>query len=96
MVPSRVDRWLLQKANKIVDPVGASIELRSNALTTGTSDRPTIRLVNGQSLARVLLNPDLSFGDAYSQGGLEIEGDLVSVLDRLFECASRVRSGFQG
>ena len=90
MVPFRVDRWLLQEANKIVEPVGVHIELRSNALTTGTSGRPTIRVMNGQTLAHLLFNPDLSFGDAYTRGSLEIDGDLVSVLERLFECTSRV------
>jgi cyclopropane-fatty-acyl-phospholipid synthase len=39
-----------------------------------------------------LLNPEVSFGDAYSEGRLEIEGDIVSLLESLFESTSQMLS----
>ncbi len=85
-----LDRRLLEAANKIVEPIGLNIELQSNALTASTSNKSTIRVAGAQTLASLLFNPELSFGDAYSQGRLEINGDLVSVLEKLLACASRI------
>jgi cyclopropane-fatty-acyl-phospholipid synthase len=35
------------------------------------------------------LNPEVGFGDAYSEGRLDIDGDIISVLETLFEAMSR-------
>lgn len=84
------DRLLLEAVNRIVGPVGLSVELRRNAFTVGNSDRPAIRVADERALAGLLINSDLGFGDAYTQGRLEVDGDLVLVLEKLFGCAARV------
>ena len=85
-----IDRFLLEAANRIANAVGLNIELRSNILSSSNSDQLTIRVANQRTLARLLIDPDQSFGDAYSQGRLEVQGDLVLVLEKLFACAARV------
>lgn len=46
--------------------------------------RPAILIRNWRTLAKVALHPDIGFGDAYSEGDLEIEGDLVRILENLY------------
>ncbi len=41
------------------------------------------------SLYRLLVNPEMEFGDLYGAGRLEIEGDLVAVLEALYRHQSR-------
>lgn len=41
------------------------------------------------TLMKICLNPDLQFGDAYSQGRLTIEGDLVALLEAVIRAAPR-------
>jgi cyclopropane-fatty-acyl-phospholipid synthase len=43
-----------------------------------------IRIANRSALLGLLINPDLHFGDAYSQGALEVEGDLVKLLEMIY------------
>ncbi|HUN24726.1 MAG TPA: cyclopropane-fatty-acyl-phospholipid synthase family protein [Steroidobacteraceae bacterium] len=57
-----------------------------------TSAQPTVarvRIADRRVLFGLLRDPHLRFGDAYSDGRIEIEGDLV----RLFECIYRGMSG---
>jgi cyclopropane-fatty-acyl-phospholipid synthase len=56
------------------------------ALPGGTvvgADRPlaTLRLADRRALLELLLDPELSFGDLYTDERLEVEGDLVGLLD---------------
>jgi len=43
-----------------------------------------IRIANRFALLGLLINPDLHFGDAYSKGSLEVEGDLVKLLEMIY------------
>jgi cyclopropane-fatty-acyl-phospholipid synthase len=43
-----------------------------------------IRIANRSALLGLLINPDLHFGDAYSKGALEVEGDLVKLLEMIY------------
>ncbi len=80
------DRWLLGLVQRHLQ--GAAVRLRlwdgsaagpPEASAVGTiviSDRPTLI-----GLAR---DPDVTFGDAYMQGRLDVEGDLLALLEGTF------------
>ncbi|RMD80021.1 MAG: class I SAM-dependent methyltransferase [Gammaproteobacteria bacterium] len=44
----------------------------------------SLRLQDGATLRRLLLHPELRFGDLYSTGELEVEGELPAVLEALY------------
>jgi cyclopropane-fatty-acyl-phospholipid synthase len=43
-----------------------------------------VRLRDRRTLLQLLANPDLGFGDAYGEGRIEVEGDLVAFLEAIF------------
>lgn len=52
-----------------------------------TSPEPplaTVRVRDRQTFLRLLLNPDLGFGDGYSEGRIEVDGDLLSFLETMY------------
>ena len=48
----------------------------------------SLRIADRASLLKLLINPNLYFGDTYSDGSIEIEGDLAAVIESLeLNCA---------
>ena len=89
---SWIDRNLLSAVRKIAGPVQVKLAL-PHKISSGSqqsSETPTIWIANRETLGSLLLNPEVSFGDAYSEGLVEITGDLVSVLQMLFGSASQI------
>jgi cyclopropane-fatty-acyl-phospholipid synthase len=65
------------------------VEDRSDLPSVGTvriSDRPTLRAL--------VMNPEMVFGDAYSDGRIEVEGDLVAVLEAVYRSGRATRSWY--
>ena len=50
----------------------------------GARSAPGVRIANSSTLAKLFINPDLYFGEAYTDGSIEIEGDLVKLLEAVF------------
>ena len=53
---------------------------------------PRIRIHNFRTLLRLLIHPDLYFGEAYMSGELDVEGDLVRCLETAYR-ARRTAAG---
>ncbi|MFZ1932757.1 MAG: cyclopropane-fatty-acyl-phospholipid synthase family protein [Thermoguttaceae bacterium] len=59
----------------------------------GTAPAPVARILfhNRAAFWKVLLDPDFQFGEAYADGQLEVEGDLVSLLEMIYRARSAAR-----
>ena len=44
----------------------------------------SLRIADRASLLKLLINPNLYFGDAYSDGSIEIEGDLATLIEAVY------------
>ena len=82
-----LDRRLLGAIQKMADPVPIRLELglSSEESLRSSPTQPVIRLKDRQTLVALLLSPEINFGDLYSNGQIEIEGDLVRLLEALYE-----------
>ena len=52
-----------------------------------TSDQPpvgTVRIGDRRTLLGLIVNPEVHFGDAYSDGRIEVQGDLLELLQTVF------------
>lgn len=95
-----VEKWLLHQMFDRLGkpPIGAV--LWSGEEISSTDAEPTARIIirDRKALFKLLINPDLNFGDAYSEGAIDVEGNLVEFLETLYRALSRTPQdgGFYG
>jgi cyclopropane-fatty-acyl-phospholipid synthase len=85
-----LDRWLVRKILQTGGNPPVRVVLWNGEEITTSPARAIgrVRLHDRDTLLKILANPDLGFGDAYSAGRLDIEGDLVELLEVLY-CAAQ-------
>ena len=90
--PTGVDRWLVRRiAAKVGDPdVAFALWNGEDAYSPPGECHGRIVFRDRGALLSVVLGPELGFGDAFSAGRIEVEGDLVDVLARCYRCTDRV------
>ena len=91
------EKWLLQRLLRRLGNPAIGVELWDGQ-PIATSEAPPIafvRIPDRQTLLRLIVNPELGFGDAYSDGRIEVEGDLLEFLQTAFR-AIRATTGSSG
>jgi len=80
---SPLERWLLGRLLKSMGDPPLQIVLWNGEVITTTGQSPVARILfkKRRSMLSVLRNPGLYFGDAYSVGDVEVEGDLILLLE---------------
>jgi cyclopropane-fatty-acyl-phospholipid synthase len=91
---SWIDRSLLQAVRRSLSTAPLSLALPHLENHPDTSSPPigTIRIANRATLAGLVMNPEVVFGDAYSDGRIEVDGDLVRVIEAINISARGVRN----
>lgn len=93
----KLDQWLLELLYRGIGepPIVMS-------LSRGASVRPPLRvepighmrILDRGTLFRLLFNPDLYFGEGYTRGTIEIEGDLVGFFESCYRAMRRRPPGW--
>jgi cyclopropane-fatty-acyl-phospholipid synthase len=85
-----LDLWLTQQILAVIGDAALTLVLWDGT-EIGGSGEPVARVHfrDRGALYRLLMNPDLNFGDLYSLGRIDIEGDLVRMLETAYEGTSR-------
>jgi cyclopropane-fatty-acyl-phospholipid synthase len=89
---SRIDEWLLQKIYRAAGQPAVRLGLRNSAEISPKGALPVANIViqDRKTLFRLLLDPESEFGDAYSEGRITLEGDLVTALEIVYRSMSEV------
>ncbi|MGW8270248.1 MAG: class I SAM-dependent methyltransferase [Burkholderiales bacterium] len=87
---SAADRWLLSTIMAALPRCGFSAMLWDGT-TLGEQTGLRVLLCDRGALWRVARNPLVEFGDLYSLGRIEVEGDLVVLLERLYRAMATGR-----
>ena len=91
---SWIDRSLLNAIRKTLGTAPLSLALPEIENHPNSAAPPvgTVRIADRRTLAALVMNPEVVFGDAYCDGRIEVEGDLERVLEAIFQSARGVRN----
>ena len=90
---SRMDEWLLRKIYDAVGKPQIALRLR-NGVGISPQDAPSVADIiidDPETLLRLILDPEIGFGEGYSKGRITVEGDLVAALEAVFRSMSEGR-----
>jgi len=89
--PVMAERWLAEKLLKLAGCPPMALELWDGEKVTapGVTPEYRIRIRDRKALYELLTNPNLAFGDLYSTGRLEVEGDLPNLMTDLYQTVER-------
>ena len=79
--PNILDRWLAARIQSIIGPASIRLELwdGSSPYPEATSSIGDLVVRDRATMVRLLVNPDLSFGESYMAGRLEVRGQLPEI-----------------
>src|SRR5690349_18858158 len=80
---SAFDRWLLKSMMAALPRAGYEVVLWDGS-RAGDNTGMRVRIRDRGALWQVVRDPALHFGDLYSEGRIEVEGDLVTFLERTY------------
>jgi cyclopropane-fatty-acyl-phospholipid synthase len=85
-----LDAWLLSRLSVFLGEPPIELAVRGKALV-GPGDEPAVARVtfaSRKTLLAILADPPLRFGDAYSDGSVTVEGDLVQLLEAVYRAGA--------
>jgi cyclopropane-fatty-acyl-phospholipid synthase len=88
---SFADRWLLRRISEGIG--GAPLRLVVGGVEVtppGPSPIGTLRFRDRRTLAAVLLDPEIGFGEGYTEGRIAVEGDLLRMLEAVYRSMAKV------
>jgi cyclopropane-fatty-acyl-phospholipid synthase len=85
--PAAFDQWLLSRLHEHLGSPQVQFAVRGGARAGVPAAAAVARVTfeNRATLLSILADPQLRFGDAYSDGKVAIEGDLVSLLESVYQ-----------
>ena len=93
---SWMDRQLLRALRSKLGPVPVALVLCDEEDVPEDSGAVVgkVRIPDRSTLLSIVVNPEVAFGDAYSEGKIEMEGDLVRALEFVNASSPRVRNWY--
>ena len=90
-----LDRWLIQRVFEIIGQPRFTLVLWDGQVAYGGEwkDVPKVTLRDRGVLWRLLVDPELYFGDLYTSGRIRFEGDLARFLVELFDSMAGYGAG---
>jgi len=81
-----LDAWLLSRLSTFLGEPPIELAVRGRALVAPARETAVARVTfaSRKTLLSILADPPLRFGDAYSDGSVTIDGDLVQLLEAVY------------
>ena len=91
-----LDRWLVQKMLQVAGNPPLSISLWDGSeVTSGTGSAAELTIHDRAALLKLIIDPELHFGDLYSSGRVDVSGELLQFLDVVYaKLREASRAGF--
>jgi cyclopropane-fatty-acyl-phospholipid synthase len=96
---SSTERWLMRKILGMVGDPPFQVVLGRDEIrpvsSNGSKSSPRVVIADRATLVKLALDPEVSFGDAYSEGRIDVNGDLVAFLEELMRAMQKShKAGF--
>jgi len=87
---NRLLPWLARKILRAIGDPPIRLVLPDGTEVTASDGPPVawLRVDDRSTLLRLVVNPDLNFGDAYAAGRIKVEGDLLEFLKAVYSAMS--------
>jgi len=97
ILPRFADRWLLSRVLESTGsaPVRFLVPGNADVSPSGVVPVATVVIRDRGALTGLLRDPEIGFGDAYMDGQIEVEGDLVGLLEAVYGAMERSSAGGQ-
>ena len=85
-VSTNVQKWMLKRILASVGPAPLEFALgeRARFALPGVAPVATVRIRTLRTLAEMIFDPEVGFGYAYTDGDIEVDGDLVQALQSVY------------
>jgi cyclopropane-fatty-acyl-phospholipid synthase len=87
LLPS-VERWLLRQIFEAIGPAPLRFVIERDGeemSLPGMGPAATVLIRDRLTLARLIADPEMAFGEAYAEGKIKVEGDLAAALEASYE-----------
>jgi cyclopropane-fatty-acyl-phospholipid synthase len=86
-LPRFAERWLLSKILQVTGSAPVRLIVKGGAEVSPPTGAPVASLLiqDRGALAGLLTDPEVNFGDAYMDGRIDVEGDLVRLLEAIYQ-----------
>ena len=94
---SSAERWLLKKLYAATGSPPVRMALKHGPAVGPKDTSPVAGLVirDRATLMRIVLNPEVAFGEAYADATVEVQGDVLALLDSVYgSMAARGKTGW--
>ena len=80
------ERWFLQEIFGAIGPAPIRFVLRGREEMSppGLSPLATVVVNDRRTLAQLIVDPEMAFGEAYAEGRVDVQGDLVAALEAVY------------
>ena len=91
--PHSYERWLIAKLMRMAGSPPLRFQLWNNEFIDPEEGhaRFTLKLTDPKALFTLVTNPNLAFGDLYSAGRLQVDGDLSELMETLYRSIHNAR-----
>jgi cyclopropane-fatty-acyl-phospholipid synthase len=92
---SSLERWMLRKILNATGPAPIRLTFGDSPGVSppGTVPVATIVIRDAATLLRLLLDAEIGLGDGYADGGIEVQGDLVSTAEAVYRSWPAIGGG---
>jgi len=92
IIPRWADHWLLSQLHKGIGtaPIRLAIQGGASVSPPGVAPVATVLIKDRGVLAGLLRDPEMGFGDAYMDGRIDVEGDIVEFLEAVYMATENV------